>query len=149
MSRTRLGISGATLVLLLLAGCGSGDAGGQATTEEALLGGIETVAPDEGAEDVGEGIEDAAGALTAQAVVDSIMAAGAYTCTPASSSEWDCTAQDSALGALQVTGSSEGDLTISGDAPVDGDTVAAIAELVGAGTDEIYSDDAGLAWAAS
>ena len=43
----------------------------------------------------------------------------------------------------------EGDLTIAGDAPVDADTVAAIADLVGAQTDEIYSDDAGLAWAAS
>jgi hypothetical protein len=136
MRRVHGGVVGAGLVLALLAGCAAEADGGAEATQEAIVGGIETVAP---------GFEDAAGGLTAQVLVDAITSVGGYTCAEAGDSAWECAPADPAAGSLRVTGSSAEDLAVTGEAPVDEDTVWAIADAVGADAGAIYSDD-GLAW---
>lgn len=137
MRRIHVGVVGAGLFLALLAGCGADAGGGAEATQEAVVGGIETVAP---------GFEDADGVLTAEVLVDAITSAGTYACAEVGDSVRECAPTDPAAGTVRVTGSSAEDLAVTGEAPVDEDTVWAIADAVGADAGAIYSDDEGLAW---
>ena len=145
MRRSHFGIPAALASLMLLAGCSAGTAGDDAT-DEAILGGVETVAP--GFDDPAEDQDDSAVSLTAQSVIDAIMSAGAYSCAAASDSVRECTPDDPASGALRVE-SSAGGVDITGEAPIDGGTVGALAELIGVEAEELYTADGGLEWSGS
>jgi hypothetical protein len=134
VSRTRVAVPFALLCVALLGGCSTAADGSSAATEEAVIGGIETVAPD-------------ASGRTTLGVIDAIEEAGTYDCAEQGSG-WECVDPEGTGGAILVVGADEEQPTVSGAAPIDADTVDAIADALSAAPDEIYSDGAGLAWPA-
>lgn len=131
MTHARNVIVIAVLSAGLLTGCGASSEG-STPTDEAIVGGIETVAPE-------------AEGLTALGVVDAIEGAGGYDCSE-DGSGWACTAVDGSGGSITVAGAAEEEPTVTGRAPIDAATVEAVAATLGASAAEIYSADAGLAW---
>ena len=134
MIRFRAAIPAVALCVAVLGGCSNSGDTSAAATEEAIVGGIETVAP------------EALGRTTI-GVIDAIEGAGTYDCTE-EGSDWQCVASDGSGGDIRVVGADDAEPTISGTAPIDADTVAAVAEVLAAAPDEVYSDDAGLVWPA-
>ena len=134
MSRIRFAAPLAVLCVALLGACSTATGGSSAPTDEVIVGGIETVAP-------------AADGLTTLGVIDAIEEAGTYDCAEQASG-WECVDPEGAGGAILVVGADDQEPTVTGAAPIDADTVEAVAAVLSAAPEGIYADDAGLAWPA-
>jgi hypothetical protein len=131
MKATRVGLVLSSLSLVLLAGCGSAQPADGPATEEAIVGGLETVAP-----------EDAA-ALSGQDLVDVVEAAGEYTCDADGDQAWTCSSDADGAAAISIVAG--GQVELIADGPVAADTLEALAEALGVDPSEL-ADDAGLRW---
>jgi hypothetical protein len=131
MKATRVGLVLSSLFLVLLAGCGSAQPADGPATEEAIVGGLETVAP-----------EDAA-ALSGQDLVDVVEAAGEYTCDADGDQAWTCSSDADGAAAISIVAG--GQVELIADGHVAADTLEALAEALGVDPSEL-ADDAGLRW---
>jgi hypothetical protein len=136
----------AVLPLVLLAGCSS-DSGASApapaasATDEAIVGGVETVAPGE-AEDGDGALED--GTLTADELAAVVDGAGdGYQCEPTSSG-YTCSSGDAA--AITIVGTADELGSVRAEGAVPAETLAAVAEALGVEVDDLAAAGDGLVW---
>jgi hypothetical protein len=131
MKAKRVALALSSLSLVLLAGCGSAPSADAPATEEAIVGGLETVAP-----------EDTA-ALSGEDLVDVVEAAGEYTCDADGDQAWTCSSDADGAAAISIVAG--GQVELSADGAVPADTVEALADALGVDASEL-ADDAGLRW---
>jgi hypothetical protein len=131
MRRARFGLVIASVSLVVLGGCGSVEPAAAPTSPEAIVGGIETVAPID------------AGELTGEDLVDIVEAAGDYACDSDGAQAWRCTSDLADAAAISIVSDP---VTITAAAPVPDDTVEALADALGVDASAVYDEASGLRW---
>jgi hypothetical protein len=131
MTRTIPSLALLALTGVLLAGCGSDAAQQVAETPEAIVGGLDTVAPQDLAE------------LSGQDLADVVEAAGEYSCEPDGDTAWTCRSDAGGAGAISIVAGDA--VELSSDGPIGADTADALADALGIDASEA-AGAAGLRW---
>jgi hypothetical protein len=129
----------ATVALLgvLLVGCSSAEPAEAPASSEAIVGGLETVAP----EDVAE--------LSGQDLADVVESAGEYACEAdveadaGGDAAWTCRSQDGGAGVISIVGDEQASL--SADGAIGADTLEALTAALGVDAAAL-ADGSGLRW---